>query len=205
MMRLVRNYALPLLAVGMLAFAVMQVVKGEQAKPKAEPPVPPARMPYSQGVAGAGIVEPYAEASTTSTIAVGSQLSGVVTVVHVRIGQEVKTGDLLFELDKRQNEADFKVKQAALKVAEVQVQVADANAAQQRDIYRRAQEIYRGKALGEQDLVTAEQTSRQADAQLEQARANVGQATALVEQARTTLELMEVRAPVDGTVLQINV
>ena len=56
--------------------------------------------------------EPVHEASGTCAISVGSQLAGVVTKVGVSIGQEVKAGDLLFELDPRQTEADLKVREA---------------------------------------------------------------------------------------------
>ena len=54
-------------------------------------------------------------------IAIGSQLAGVVTAVRVHVGQEVKAGDVLFELDKRQTEADLKVQRAAVKAAEAQL------------------------------------------------------------------------------------
>jgi RND family efflux transporter MFP subunit len=189
----------------MLVFAIIQVVRGQQTKPRAEPSVQPARMPYGAGVAGAGIVEPSNEASSTSAVAVGAQLSGVVTKVHVRIEQEVKAGDLLFEQDKRQTEADLKVRLAALKSAEAQVKVAVANRDQQYDTYLRSSQVYRNRALEDEKLVSAEQVYRQAEAQVEQMKANVEQAKAQIEQDRTQLELLEVRAPSDGTILQINI
>jgi multidrug resistance efflux pump len=177
-----------------------------------------------------------------TAVAIGSQLAGVVTRVHVHIDQEVKAGDMLFELDKRQATADLKVRQAALSAAreqlrrlelqprpeevpaaEAQVALAEANERQQRDIHARDRKIEYG-AMSEEDRVVHEQTWRLAQAQLAYARANlallkagawepdkaitraqVEQARAQVEQSQTNLDSLDIRAPVDGTILQVNV
>ena len=189
------------------------------------------------------MVEPSTEASGTGNIAIGSQLAGAVTKVSVTIGQTVKAGDLLFELDRRQAEAELKLQQTVLDVAEqqlrklqlqpqpetvppseAQVRVAEANVRQMEDQYKRARNEFQKKAIAEQDLVTAEENYRSANAQLALAKANltllkvgawqpdkdiaaanVEQTAAQVEQAKTMLELLQVRAPVDGTILQVNV
>src|SRR5271167_3355275 len=124
---MIRRYLLPLLAAGMLTFAVVYALFMQRSEPESPPPVAPPLTPFGNTVAGAGMVEPSTEASGTGNIAVGSQLAGAVTKVWVRIGQTVKAGDLLFELDKRQTEADLKVRQAALPVSEAQVEVTRAN------------------------------------------------------------------------------
>ena len=63
------------------------------------------------------MVGPATPASGTAAIAVGSQLAGVITRIHVVHDQEVKEGDLLFELD-RTTDAELKARQAAVVVAE---------------------------------------------------------------------------------------
>jgi multidrug resistance efflux pump len=226
----------------MLFFAIGHALYIQRPEPDEPPPVPPPVTPYGSTVAGAGMVEPATEASGTAAIAVGSQVAGVVTQIPVRIGQEVKAGTLLFELDKRQAEADLKVRQAALAAAqdqlrrlelqprpeevpaaEAQVAVAEAAERQQRDVHARDQRVPL-EVVSLEDRVAHEQTWRLAQAQLRYARANlallkagawepdkaiaranVGQAQAQVEQAETNLALLAVRAPVDGTVLQVNV
>src|SRR6476659_8107989 len=90
---------LPAVAVGMLAFAVLHVVKAQQEPPNPPPPVEPARSPFGKTVAGAGIVE-----AETGNIAVGSPLPGVVLEVYVPVergGQRVTKGDPLFRVDDR--------------------------------------------------------------------------------------------------------
>jgi HlyD family secretion protein len=240
---MIRKFFLPLLAVGMLVFAVAHALTIQQSEPESPPPLPPPHSPFGHTVAGAGMVEPSTEASGTANIAIGSQLAGTVTRIGVRIGQTVKAGDVLFELDRRQAEADLKVRETALAVAQAQlrklqleprpedvpvskaqVEVAQANLRQQEDRYKRYEKLVGPGAVAPQDFVDSKQAYEAARAQLALARANlalleagawepdkaiaaanVSQARAQVEQARTTLALTQVRTPVDGTILQVNV
>ncbi|HVL14354.1 MAG TPA: biotin/lipoyl-binding protein [Gemmata sp.] len=103
------RYLLPLLAVASFTFAVIQMTKAQQVPPPASPPVDPGRSPFGRQVAGSAIVEPE-----TENIAVGSHLPGVVKAVHVRVGQRVKAGNPLFELDDRQLRAELAARRATL-------------------------------------------------------------------------------------------
>jgi HlyD family secretion protein len=185
------KFILPLLAAGMLGFAILHVAQAQKTYLTAPPPIEPATTPFGHTVAGSGIVEPNNEASTTSAIAVGSQVSGVVTHVHVRINQSVKAGDLLFELDKRAAMADLHVREA-------QVGVADSNVRLQQDQLDRGEKLLPRKAITQQDYVTRLESYRSAQAQLDLAKVQV-------EQGKTAVDLLEIRAPVTGTILQVNI
>jgi HlyD family secretion protein len=185
------KFVLPLLAAGMLGFAVYHLAQAQKTYTKAPPPIEPPTTPFGHTVAGSGIVEPNNEASTTSAIAVGSQVSGVITRVHVRINQSVKAGDLLFELDKRAAMADLHVREA-------QVGVADSNFRLQKDQLDRGEKLLPRKAITQQDYVTRLESYRSAQAQLELAKVQV-------EQGKTAVDLLEIRAPVTGTILQVNI
>jgi multidrug resistance efflux pump len=238
-----RKLLLPLIALGLLALAVAHAVISQREEPIQSPPVTPATNPFGDTVAGIGFVEPSTESSTQSTIAVGSQLAGVIAKVDVHIDQAVKAGDLLFALDKRQAEAELKIRQAALTAAqaqlvrlekqpraeevpprEAQVKVDEANLREQIDVRDRDRKLVGTNAVTKEEMVAREQAVQAAQAQLEVSRANlallkagawqpdkviaaasVEQAQAQVAQAQTQLDLLEVQAPVSGTVLQINV
>lgn len=116
-----QKYILPGMAVLLVIFAIGFALYVQRPEPNPPPPVSPSLSPFGQTVAGAGMVEPSTEASVNGYIAVGTQLGGLVTDVHIHIGQEVKKGQLLFELDKRQTEADLQVRRAALENAEAQL------------------------------------------------------------------------------------
>ncbi|HXY36434.1 MAG TPA: efflux RND transporter periplasmic adaptor subunit [Planctomycetaceae bacterium] len=238
-----RRWILPAIAVVLLMFGAAHAIYIQRKEPETPPPVPPPTTPFGDTVAGAGMIEPNNEASTTSAISIGSQLSGVVAKVAVRIGQTVSAGDLLFELDKRATMADLKVKQAqvvqaekSLRELELQprpetvppsealVNAAEATMRQDKDVYERTKTEFAKGAVTAETLVTAEETYKNAVAQLANAKANlvllkagaweadkavaqaaVDTAKAQVEQDKTTLELSDVRAPVDGTILQVNI
>lgn len=107
------RYVLPALAVVTLVFATFQVVRAQQKPVPVSPPVEPGKSPYVKQLAGSGIVEPE-----TENIAVGSFTPGVVDKVLVKVGQTVKPGDPLFQLDDRTQRAELRVRQALLNSAE---------------------------------------------------------------------------------------
>ena len=104
---MIRKLLLPLLAVGLLGFALMHTGRAQQAPPRYEPPVQPPKTPYAHTVAAAGLVE-----AETENIAVGSHLPGVVAEVLVKVGQKVEAGAPLFRLDDRHLRAELKVREA---------------------------------------------------------------------------------------------
>lgn len=107
---------------------------------------------------------------------------------------------------------------------EAAVRANMASLAAAMDIRDRDRRLRSTQAITEQELFASEQAVNTAQAQLELSKANlallnagaweadrliavtnVDQAKALRDQTRTSLELLDVRAPVTGTVLQINV
>src|SRR6516162_6843415 len=77
----------------------------------------PARPPFQEYLAGAGIIE-----ASTQNIAVATPRSGVIDAVPVRVGQRVEKGDVLFALDSRQQVLDLEVKRATLRLEEARLE-----------------------------------------------------------------------------------
>lgn len=109
---MIRKYVLPVMALMGVLFAIYVVVLGARQVPAAQPVAQPAASPFPFYVAGAGIIE-----ASTENIAIGTQTSGIVTNVFVKPGDKVKTGDPLFKLDDRAQQADLKVRKASLEQA----------------------------------------------------------------------------------------
>jgi len=179
------KYVLPLLAVGVLAFATRYVVQNRVTWPRSSPAVPPPKAPYENTVAGAGLVEPE-----TENIAIGSSVPGVVVEVLVKVGQQVQKGEPLFRLDDRQQLAQVKVQEAALAaaeadlrklesqprpeqvpVAEAKVRELEANLTDQRYQNKRIQDLFAKGVATEDERVRREQALHAAEAQLAQGRA----------------------------------
>jgi multidrug efflux system membrane fusion protein len=154
----------------------------KQDAPKA-PPVPVTvataetrAMPYE--LAATGTVEPI------QTVSVQPQVSGMILRIAFREGQDVKKGQVLFELDAR----PF---QAALKQAEGLLARDRATAANSQE------EANRYSALAEKEYVTAQQyDAARSDAAA--AAATVAASQAAVDQARLNLQYATIRAPISG-------
>src|SRR5262245_3325335 len=110
---MIRKFALPFLGLVLLLVAILHVVRAEATTPRAEPPLRPARAPFTGTVSGSGLVE-----AQTENIAVGTAASGVVAEVPVRVGQKVKAGMVLFRLDDRLLRAELKARRMNLASAQ---------------------------------------------------------------------------------------
>ena len=107
------KYLLPVVAIGLIVFAVLHVGRASKNEAPMKPPIEPSRNPFTDTVAGAGMVEPQ-----TENIAIGSPDAGVIVKVFVDVGRRVKAGDKLFQLDDRLLQADLKYREAAAAAAE---------------------------------------------------------------------------------------
>src|SRR5258707_7548337 len=114
---MIRKYILPALAIIGIGVAVLMVLLGNRTPPVAQPVVQAARAPFASYIFGPAIVE-----ASTETIAIGTPVSGIVTAVYVKWGDQVHTGDPLFKVDS----GDL---QAQLQPALAKVQEAETNLA----------------------------------------------------------------------------
>ncbi len=129
-------------------------------------------------VAANGVVEPL------QSVAIQSQVGGVLTRVHFKEGDEVTQGQVLFSIDARPYEAALNQAQAML--ARDVAQAANAK----RDAERYA-------ALVEKDFVTRSQAD-QATANAAALAAVVDADRATVETQRFNLDNATIRAPITG-------
>src|SRR5262245_46101602 len=149
---------------------------GEQVVPVAVATVAQKSMPIDIRVIGTA--EPY------STVSLHAQITGQLTNVTFKEGDDVRKGQVLFELDKRPLEA-------ALQQAEANLQRDIAQAANARSQAKRYQD------LADQGIATKEQleTSRTGAAALD---ATVEADRAAVENAKVQLQYATITAPLSG-------
>jgi len=179
------RYVLPLIGAVTLLFAVTQILKAQQKPDPVDPPIDPGKSPYVKQLAGSGIVEPE-----TENILVGTHVAGIVDKLYVKVGDVVKPGAPLFQIDDRSLQAELKVRRALLasakaqlgklnmpprpeerpgfeaKVAEVATQVKDAQ-----QLYERIKRL--GPSASEEELVRRELAVELAKSQLDKAKADL--------------------------------
>jgi multidrug resistance efflux pump len=123
-------------------------------------------------------------------VGIAPRVSGPIVQVAVHDNQVVKKGDLLFEIDP----ADF---QAQLDLATGQVRNAEANLKQQQQNLDRQTDLYKTRVNPVQDFQNAQDSTAAAQAQLAAAKAGM-------KLAALNLSYTKVLAPVDGYVTNMN-
>jgi multidrug efflux system membrane fusion protein len=114
------------------------------------------------------------------------RVSGYISDVSLIAGQEVKKGDVLFTIDQRPYQAEFKRAEAGL--AQARTQLALSKSERERAV----------KLLDQHAISREEFDSRVAGN--EQAEANVQAAAAALDQAALNLSFTQVRSPIAGVV-----
>jgi RND family efflux transporter MFP subunit len=199
--------SIPVQIIGlMISVLLLQACNGKTEAPSAQgnanAAVPPA------GRAGAGpviaittaaavakdfplVLQAIGSITPVSSVDVRAQTSSVLTAVHVKEGQFVKAGELLFTLDSRADEA--KVAQTQAQMAKDEASLADAK-----------RQFARSKDLLAQNFISqgATDTSQaQVDAQLATVKAD----QAALDAARVSQSYSRVVAPGAGRVGIVNV
>ena len=195
-----KRLLLPILAVAAIAYATIAVMRTHPQRETTDPPTRPPTSPYSETVAGVGLIE-----ASTENISIGAHLPGVVARVFVKVGQQVKVGEPLFQLDDRHLTAELEVRKAALAASEAKVETAITSRADAGDQFDRAKTLSTTKVISPDEFARRDFAVQTAEARLNEARAEVIAANAAVRATETDLERSTVRAPIDADVLQVKV
>jgi multidrug efflux system membrane fusion protein len=177
---------LPLLLLFRSSLALAACVLAASCKPRAAVTVAAVPVHATQVVQhtvpltrnAVGLVQPL------HTVAIQSQVDGVIAQVHFTEGDEVAAGALLVTLDQR----PF---QNALRAAQAQLEQARANAEKNEADYARYAKLHDAGAISDSDFA-------QYSAATTGARAMVAVQAAAVATAQLNLDYTEIRAPIAG-------
>jgi HlyD family secretion protein len=125
--------------------------------------------------------------SAVTSVAVGSQVSGIIQKLYADFNSQVHKGDLLAELDPTPFQEKVNASRAGLDKAQVEMRNTRIG-------------LERQKALKREGLAPQADYD-QAQANYDSARASVQQAAAAVKQAETDLKYTKIVAPIDGVVV----
>ena len=153
-----------------------------------------------------GTVEAY------STVAIKSQVNGELKEIHFKEGSDVRKGDPLFSIDRRQFESDLRRAEANLARDTAQTKQAEANLARDLALEQNAAaDARRYERLVSEGIVPREQSERmrasaesqaatvQADrAAIENSRESMRADRAAIENAKLQLDYCNIRSPIGG-------
>jgi macrolide-specific efflux system membrane fusion protein len=134
---------------------------------------------------------------------VGAQVSGMLNRIHVEVGDEVREGQLLAEIDPRVLASRVDATNAQLRNQRAQLLEREANLDLAKLQYRRQQNLMAEEATSREALQNAEATLRAAHAQIEALRAQIDQTESNLRADEANLEYTRILAPMNGTVVSI--
>lgn len=139
----------------------------------------------------------------TRQVDVGAQVSGQVNALTVKLGDHVKKGQLLAEIDPVLAQNALRQAQAAEQNLVAQVGATSAQLIQARSVFRSQEQMLADEATARQDYEAARAQMDVQRANLESLDAQIEEAHVQVETAKANLGFTRITAPMDGEVVAI--
>lgn len=136
---------------------------------------------------------------------VGAQVSGQLERLHVEVGDEVNSGDLLAEIDATLLEAEVQSTRAQLRNQQAILREREAAQELARLNYARQERLQVDSATAEELVETARASLQQAEAQVDSIRAQIEQTESSLGAAEANLNYTRIYAPMTGTVVSVEV
>ena len=151
----------------------------------------------SETVQASGKLHAYKE------VEVGAQVSGEISELKVEIGDTVKKGDLIAQIDPRLASNQLKTARATLDSNKAGLLSKEASLTQAKQQYNRQKAMFAEGATSKEALETAEANYKTALAAVDQAKMQIKQAEVSIETAELNMGYTKLIAPMDGTVIAV--
>ncbi|MFQ7358820.1 MAG: efflux RND transporter periplasmic adaptor subunit [Haemophilus parainfluenzae] len=142
---------------------------------------------------------------SVNEVDVGAQASGKITKLYVKLGQEIKKGEMIADIDSTTQINTLNTKKAALVSYQAQLKAKKTAYDVALSSYNRLSKLYTQKATSLDSVNTAKSTLDNAKAEMEAIEANIKQAEIEVNTAETNVGYTKITAPMDGTVISVPV
>jgi len=187
----------------LLAAAIVVLIAGGVFWATRKPATPSmATSPVSRGdleqtVDATGVIDAY------KLVSVGAQASGQIKVLKVQLGDVVKQGDLIAEIDSVTQENSLKNAEAALENIRAQRAVQTASLKESELAFARQKEMLAAEATSRADYESAEANLASTRAQIRALDAQIRQRETELGTAQANLGYTRITAPIDGTVVAV--
>ncbi|MPT47424.1 MAG: efflux RND transporter periplasmic adaptor subunit [Sphingobium sp.] len=148
-------------------------------------------------VLATGQLEPF------EMVSVGAQVSGQVVKLHVEVGDRVKIGTPIAEIDSLPQQNALRNAQAALDNVKAQRLSMQAELAQAELNFARQQKMLNADATSREDYEAARATLATRKASIAALDAQIRQADITADTARINLGYTRINAPIDGIVVAV--
>ena len=150
-------------------------------------------------------VDATGEIFATELIGVGAQVSGQIKKLYVKLGDQVKKGDMIASIDSstQQNSIDNKEAQLAIYKAQLESAKVALNIAKTQ--FDRENALFAKNATSKQEFESAKNTFSANSAKIKELEAQIKQTNIELSTAKINLGYTKITAPRDGTVVSVQV
>ena len=145
------------------------------------------------------------EVAAGQLVSVGAQVSGQIETLAVQLGQEVKKGDLIADIDSTTQRNDLEINKAKLSTYEAQLLARQTALKVAESQYEREKKLKSRDAASDESLENMENTLAAARASIDETVSLIAQTKISVNTAETNLGYTRILAPMDGTVVSVPV
>ena len=150
-------------------------------------------------------VDATGEIFATELIDVGAQVSGQIKKLYVKLGDQVKKGDMIASIDSstQQNSIDNKEAQLAIYKAQLESAKVALNIAKTQ--FDRENALFAKNATSKQEFESAKNAYSANSAKIKELEAQIKQTNIELSTAKINLGYTKITAPRDGTVVSVQV
>ena len=151
------------------------------------------------------VVNAAGEVRAIQLVTVGAQVSGKIETLYVTVGQVVKKGDLIAEIDSTTQQNEVDINKAKLNSYEAQLAAAKVSLKIAEKKYKRTQALRKQNAVSAEDLEDAEDAYETAKSKVTELDSTIKETEISLSTAETNLGYTKITAPLDGTIVSVPV
>lgn len=145
------------------------------------------------------------EISPSNLVSVGAQASGQIKKLYVKLGQQVKKGDLIAEINSTTQTNTLNMEKSKLETYQAKLVSAQIALGSAEKKYKRQAALWKDDATSKEDLESAQDALAAAKANVAELKALIRQSKISINTAESELGYTRITATMDGTVVAIPV
>ena len=150
-------------------------------------------------------IEAVGKVYAKTQVDVGAQVSGQITKLYVKIGDKVKQGDLIAQIDKDKQQNELDITKAQLESAKAKLESNKISLEIANKQYLREQSLYKAKASSLEMLETQKNNFYSLKASVAELEAQVIQLEISLKNSQKDIAYTTITAPMDGVIINVAV